>query len=122
MATPRWGSARLPSFLVRDVGCEPQFFVGLREQIFCSLRVSAKLAVVIALGGIDFLICLDDGDLSGPEVSVAPINVDDRGLRKGNSDAGYDYTDGDGYDQDFIFHFHSPHYLFVFSFNLLLRV
>jgi hypothetical protein len=106
---PGWVE-RLASFLVRDVGCESQFFIGLGEQIFCSLCMSAELILVIALSGVNFLIRLNDGDLSSSEVSVPPVDIDDRGLREGDADAGYDYADCDGDDQDFAFHFYSPIY------------
>jgi hypothetical protein len=73
----------LATFGVGDVGGKAKFLVCLNEEILGALRVTAKLTVVIGLGGVDRLVGGDDGLLSAPQIAVIVADVDGGGLGEG---------------------------------------
>jgi hypothetical protein len=88
-----------------DIRGLPDLLIRLGEQIFRSLRVTAQLVLVIALGSIDFLIGLDDVILGGSEIAVSMrIDIYDWCLGGRRCDAGERNAEGGTDEQAFLCH------------------
>jgi hypothetical protein len=88
-----------------DIGSQSDLLIGLGEQIFRSLRVTAQLVLVIALGRIDFLVGLDDVILGGSQIAVSMrIDVYDGRLCERYCDAGKRGVEGGTDEQAFLCH------------------
>ena len=90
---------------IRDIRGQSDLLVGLGEQIFRSLCVTAQLVLVIALGGIDFLVGLDDITLGGSQIAMSMrIDVYDWRLGERRGDAGKRCVEGGTDEQAFLCH------------------
>jgi hypothetical protein len=88
---------RLSAFRIGDIRGESDLLVRLGEEIFCPLRVAAKLVIVGSLGCVEFLVCLHDIPLGGRHIAMpVRINVYDWGLGKRYSNADETCVDGGG--------------------------
>ena len=59
----------------------PELGVGLGQEFFGSLRVTAKIIMIVVLSSVDLLVGLNDVALGCGEIAVAMrVDVDDRRL------------------------------------------
>jgi hypothetical protein len=88
--------------LVRGISSEPEFFVGLHEQIFRATGVATKVIVVVYLSGVDPLPRRLNVLLSGPQIAVPFAYVYSRSLGENCSTAAQDQAHGRSDEQVFL--------------------